>query len=141
MDAKEILKVLPHRYPMLLIDGVTECDDKERIVGFKNVSINEPYFQGHFPNDPIMPGVLQIESMAQLGGILMNRMFQSLGRIAYFMAIDDAKFRRIVRPGDRLHIEVVFKRARLGMSKVHGKITVDGELACEADLMFAYKPE
>lgn len=138
MEAKEILKTLPHRYPMLLVDRVVECDDKERIVAIKNLTFNEPFFQGHFPGDPIMPGVLQLEAMAQTGGILLNKLMGHHGRTAYFLAIDKARFRRIVRPGDQIRIEVLFQRARLGMSKVHGKVYVGDELASEADLMFGY---
>lgn len=141
MNIQEIMAILPHRYPILLIDRVLECDMKERIVGIKNVSANEPFFQGHFPGHPIMPGVLQLEAMAQLGGILMNKLFHSEGRVAYFMAIDGAKFRRIVVPGDQLRIEVVFKRARMGVAKVHGTCYVGDELASEAELMFGYKNE
>jgi beta-hydroxyacyl-ACP dehydratase FabZ len=139
MDINQILKVLPHRYPFLLVDRILECDMKERIVGLKNVTVNEPFFQGHFPGDPIMPGVLQLEAMAQVGGILMNTLHKNEGRIAYFMAIDNARFRRVVRPGDQLRIEVVFTRARLGMSKLHGRIHVGEDLASEADVMFAYQ--
>ena len=141
MNIQEIMAALPHRYPMLLIDRVLECDMKERIVGIKNVTANEPFFQGHFPGNPIMPGVLQLEAMAQLGGILMNKLFHSEGREAYFMAIDEAKFRRIIRPGDQVRIEVVFKRARLGVSKVHGTCHVGDELASEAELTFGYKKD
>jgi len=139
LEARDILKILPHRFPILLIDRVIECDDKERVVAIKNLTINEPFFQGHFPGDPVMPGVLQIEAMAQCGGVLVNRMVKKEGQIAYFLAIDNARFRRPCIPGDQLRIEVVFQRARLGMSKLHGRITVDGEVASEADLMFAYK--
>lgn len=139
METKDILKVLPHRYPMLLVDRVLECDGKERIVAIKNITFNEPYLQGHFPGDPIMPGVLQMEAMAQVAGILMSQLFQGNGRIAYFLAIDNARFRRVVRPGDQLRIEIQFLRARLGMSKVHGKAYVGDELTSEADLMFGYQ--
>ena len=141
MNIDEIMKILPHRYPMLLVDRIIECDMKERVVGIKNVSVNEPCFQGHFPGAPIMPGVLQLEAMAQVGGILMNKLFKSEGRIAYFLAIDKAKFRKVIRPGDQMRMEVVFKRARMGVSKLHGTITVDGVLATEAELMFGYKGE
>ena len=139
MEAKEILKILPHRYPMLLVDRVLECDGKERIVAVKNISFNEPFLQGHFPGDPIVPGVLQLESMAQAAGILMNQLFSAAGAVAYFLAIDNARFRNVVRPGDQMRIEVLFKRARMGMAKVHGTITVGDELASEADLMFGYR--
>ncbi len=141
LEAKDILKILPHRYPMLLVDRVLECDDKVRVVAIKNLTINEPFFQGHFPGDPVMPGVLQVEAMAQVGGVLVNRMLKKEGVIAYFLAIDNARFRRPCVPGDQLRIEVTFLRSRLGMSKLHGNITVNDELACEADLMFAYKAD
>jgi 3-hydroxyacyl-[acyl-carrier-protein] dehydratase len=123
---------------MLLIDRVLECDMKQRIVAIKNLSISDPCFQGHFPGDPIFPGVLQIEAMAQAGGILYNKAFGVEGRVAYFLAIDRARFRRVLRPGDQLRIEVTFVRARLGMTRMHGKITVGDELASEADIMFGY---
>ena len=141
MDINEIMKVLPHRYPMLLIDRVLECDLKTRIVGIKNVTINEPYFQGHFPGNPVLPGVLQLEAMAQLGGVLMNQLFNTQGRVAYFLAVDNARFRRIVRPGDQLRIEVTFQRARMGMSRLHGACYVGEELTSEADIMFGYGNE
>ncbi|MBW7908404.1 MAG: 3-hydroxyacyl-ACP dehydratase FabZ [Kiritimatiellae bacterium] len=138
ISSKEILQILPHRYPMLLVDRVIECDMKQRIVGIKNLTIAEPCFQGHFPGDPVFPGVLQLEAIAQVGGILANKAFGGEGRIAYFLAVDRARFRRIVRPGDQLRIEVEFQRARLGMSKMSGKVYVGDELACEADIMFGY---
>ncbi len=138
ISSKEILQILPHRYPMLLVDRVIDCDMKQRIVGIKNLTISEPCFQGHFPGDPIFPGVLQLEAIAQVGGILANKVFGSEGRIAYFLAVDKARFRRIVRPGDQLRIEVELQRARLAMLKMGGKIFVGDELACEADIMFGY---
>lgn len=139
LEAKEILAILPHRFPMLLVDRILECDDVGRVVGIKNLTINEPFFQGHFPGDPIMPGVLQIEAMAQVGGILVNRRMKREKQIAYFLAIDNCRFRRPCVPGDQLRIEVNFVRARMGMSRLHGVCTVNGEPASEADLMFAYK--
>ena len=139
MSTKEILQVLPHRFPMLLVDCIVECDGKNRVVGLKNVTFNEPFLQGHFPGDPIMPGVLQLEAMAQVAGILMSKLFNGNGRIAYFLAVDNARFRRVVRPGDQMRIEVDFLRARMGMSKVHGKVFVGEALASEADLMFGYQ--
>lgn len=138
-DTKQIMTILPHRFPMLLVDRVVESDGKERIVGVKNITYNEPFLQGHFPGDPIMPGVLQLEAMAQVAGILMSELFGSKGRIAYFLAVDNARFRRVVRPGDQLRIEIQFIRARMGMSRVHGKTFVGDELASEADLMFGYQ--
>lgn len=142
MDIDAIQKILPHRYPMLLVDRVLECDfEKLRIVAIKNVSANEPYLQGHFPNYMCMPGVLQLEAMAQVGGLLMSSMFKAHGRIAYFLSIDKARFRKVVRPGDVLHIEVQYQKARLKVSRMKGTITVDGELVSEAEMMFTYREE
>ncbi|MBU1694298.1 MAG: 3-hydroxyacyl-ACP dehydratase FabZ [Verrucomicrobia bacterium] len=139
LENEEILKILPHRYPMQLVDRILECDDKERVVGIKNLTANEPFFQGHFPGHPVMPGVLQLETMAQVAGVLLSRVLKQEGRIAYFLAIDNARFRKVVQPGDQLRIEVKFEKLRMGMAKVHGVCSVDGETACEADLMFAYR--
>ncbi len=139
MDVIEIMNTLPHRYPMLLVDRVLECDDKEYIVGIKNLTATEPYFQGHFPGDPIMPGVYQLESMAQVAGILINRISRAEGAIAYFLAVDNARFRKMLRPGDQLRIEVRMVRSRSKMWRVRGEVMVDGEVACEADLMFGRK--
>jgi len=137
VEIKEILEILPHRYPIVMVDRIIEIDyEQQRIVGLKNLAMNEPYFQGHFPGDPVMPGVLQLEAMAQVGGILLNKMTHHEGGIAYFLSVDNARFRDIARPGDQLRIEVVFNRLRLGMAKVHGKVTVDDRLISEADLMF-----
>jgi len=138
MELVDILKILPHRYPMLLVDRVLECDFKTRIVGMKNLTCNEPFFQGHFPDHPVMPGVLQIEAMAQVGGILLARLLQTEGTVAYFLSIDKAKFRRMLVPGDSIRIEVDILRIRLGMARVHGRITCEGEVASESDLMFGY---
>jgi 3-hydroxyacyl-[acyl-carrier-protein] dehydratase len=139
MDVVEIMKILPHRYPMLLVDRVLECDDKERIVGIKNLTATEQYFQGHFPDDPVMPGVFQLEAMAQVAGILINRISRAEGAIAYFLAVDNARFRKVLRPGDQLRIEVHMVRSRSKMWRVHGQVLVEGEVACEADLMFGRK--
>jgi 3-hydroxyacyl-[acyl-carrier-protein] dehydratase len=139
MDVMEIMQILPHRYPMLLVDRVLECDDKEYIVGIKNLTATEAYFQGHFPGDPVMPGVLQLEAMAQVAGILVNRVSKADGAIAYFLAVDKARFRKILRPGDQLRIEVRMTRSRATMWRVEGKILVEDEVACEAELMFGRK--
>jgi 3-hydroxyacyl-[acyl-carrier-protein] dehydratase len=139
MEITEILKTLPHRYPMLLVDRVLECDGKQKIVAIKNLTFNESFFQGHFPDDPVMPGVLQLEAMAQVGGILLNEILAKRRVIAYFLAVDNARFRRVVRPGDQLRIEVEYLRSRMGVAKIHGKIFVGQDLASEADLMFSYK--
>ncbi|MDZ4198191.1 MAG: 3-hydroxyacyl-ACP dehydratase FabZ [Kiritimatiellia bacterium] len=138
MELTDILKILPHRYPMLLVDRVLECDFKTRIVGIKNLTFNESFFQGHFPDHPVMPGVLQLEAMAQVGGILLNRVLKTEGEIAYFLSVDNAKFRKQLIPGDCMRIEVDILRIRLGIAKVHGRILCEGEVASESDLMFGF---
>ena len=136
LDAQEILKTLPHRYPMLLVDRILECDEQRRIVGLKNVSLNEPFFQGHFPGFPVMPGVLQLEAMAQTAGILMNRLLKEEERgVPYFMAIDKAKFRRVVRPGDQMRIEVEFLTLKKRVARFRAEVTVNGERASEAEML------
>ena len=139
MDIYAIMKTLPHRYPMLLVDRVLECDDEKHIVGMKNLTYNEPFFDVHFPDEAVMPAVLQLEALAQLGGILLNRITGNDLAIAYFLAVDKARFRRPCVPGDQLILEIELKRSRLRMARVHGTLKVDGVLACEADLMFGYK--
>jgi len=139
MDVNEILGILPHRYPFMLIDRITEMDiENQCIVGYKNLTFNEPFFQGHFPDEPIMPGVMQLEAMAQVAGILLNKVNEKEGEIAYFMAIDKAKFRRKVVPGDVLRMEVKVTRLRSRMAVVEGKSYVGDELASQAELMFGY---
>ncbi|OGV65404.1 MAG: 3-hydroxyacyl-[acyl-carrier-protein] dehydratase FabZ [Lentisphaerae bacterium RIFOXYA12_FULL_48_11] len=135
LSIDDIMKLLPHRYPMLLVDRIIECDDKKKIIGLKNVTVNEPFFQGHFPGVPVMPGVLQIEAMAQVGGILLNRVANIAGQIPYFMAIDKAKFRKVVKPGDQLRIEVEIINLRSRAVRLAGKVLVDGSLASEAELL------
>lgn len=139
MRINEIMGMLPHRYPLLLVDRVLESDGKSRIVGLKNLTATEPYFQGHFPGNPIMPGVYQLEAMAQLSGILVNMLSNRAGDIAYFLGVDNARFRKMLVPGDQLRIEIDMVRARATMWRVHGQILVDGDVACEADLMFGRK--
>ena len=135
MNTEDIMKLLPHRYPILLVDRVIECDDEKRIVAIKNVTANEPFFQGHFPGMPIMPGVLQLEAMAQVGGILLNRMTGTGGRIPYFMSIDKAKFRKVVRPGDQMRIVVEITNLRAKSAKFTGQAFVEDALVSEAELM------
>lgn len=137
IEANEILKILPHRYPFMLVDRIIECDNEKRIVGIKNVSFNEPYFQGHFPDQPVMPGVLQMEALAQVAGILLNKLFGGEGKISYFAAIDNARFRRPVVPGDQLRLEVDIIKAKPRLSKVHAKAFVGDQLVSSADLMFS----
>jgi beta-hydroxyacyl-ACP dehydratase FabZ len=131
----QILKILPHRYPFLLIDRVLELTD-DKVVALKNVTINEPYFQGHFPNVPVMPGVLQIEAMAQAGGVLASRaiQFDPATQVMLFMAIDAVKFRKAVVPGDQLHIEVVPLRKGT-IFKMKGEIKVDGTVVSSAEFL------
>ena len=135
-DSKDILGILPHRYPFVLVDRIVECNDKDYIVGIKNVAANEPYCQGHFPGMPIFPGVLQLEAMAQTAGILLNKVTKAEGKVAFYLGVDKAKFRRMVVPGDQIRMEIKFLKLRMGMAKVSGRALVDGELACEAVMMF-----
>ncbi len=135
-DSKDILGILPHRHPFILVDRIVECNDKDWIVGIKSVAANEPCFQGHFPGMPVFPGVLQLEAMAQTAGILLNKVMGAEGKIAFYLGVDGAKFRRMVVPGDQLRIEIKFLKLRMGMAKVAGRALVEGELACEATMMF-----
>jgi UDP-3-O-[3-hydroxymyristoyl] N-acetylglucosamine deacetylase / 3-hydroxyacyl-[acyl-carrier-protein] dehydratase len=135
LGIEEILKVLPHRYPFLLVDRVLELEPKKRIVGLKNVTINEPFFQGHFPGHPIMPGVLIIEAMAQVGGVLLMGEFSDVeSKVVYFMSLDNVKFRRPVKPGDQIRFEIDLTQIRGMVCKMHGVAKVDGEVVCEADM-------
>jgi 3-hydroxyacyl-[acyl-carrier-protein] dehydratase len=136
LDTNGIQAILPHRYPFLMVDAILEMERLKRIVGVKNVSINEGFFAGHFPGKPIMPGVLIIESMAQTGGLLLLQEVEDRDRkLLYFVAIDDARFRRPVLPGDQLRVEVNVLSWRSSFCKLEGKATVDGEIAAEATLM------
>jgi len=132
---EEILKILPHRYPMLLVDRIIECDGVKRIVGIKNLTFNEPFFQGHFPGAPVMPGVLQLEAMAQTGGILLNQVAGSAKKLPYLMSIDKAKFRKVVVPGDQMRITVEFMNVRSKIARFKGECSVDGVLASEAEIL------
>lgn len=140
VDINAIQKILPHRYPFLLVDRMLEVTEK-RVVGIKNVTINEPFFQGHFPGNPIMPGVLIIEAMAQAGGIGALNMKANLGKLAFFVSIDNARFRKPVVPGDVLRIEVDLLKMKLGMMKIHAIAKVGDDVAAEADLMCAFVDE
>jgi UDP-3-O-[3-hydroxymyristoyl] N-acetylglucosamine deacetylase/3-hydroxyacyl-[acyl-carrier-protein] dehydratase len=139
VDIKEIQSVLPHRYPFLLIDRVIERDGFRRAVGLKNVSINEPYFQGHYPGNPIMPGVLILEAMAQLAGVLLLRRLENTGKLAVMWAIDRVKLRGAVFPGDQLRLEVETLRFRENMGSVYGKAMVAGKLVAEAQFTFTMR--
>ena len=133
---EDILKILPHRHPFLMVDRIVECNGKDRIVGVKCVAMNEPCFQGHFPGKPVFPGVLQLEAMAQTAGVLLNVLAGAEGQLAYYLGVDKAKFRRQVVPGDVLRMECTVLRARMGMYRVAGRTFVGGDLACEAEMMF-----
>lgn len=138
MDIHQILKKLPHRYPILLVDRVLEIDSGKRIKALKNVTINEPFFEGHFPHRPVMPGVLMLEALAQAAAILS---FETLGKtpddktVYYFAGIDGARFKRPVEPGDQLVLDVTLDRAKAGIFKYTAKALVGDELAVEAELM------
>jgi len=142
MDITQIMKYLPHRYPFLLVDRVVELVPNERIVALKNITMNEPQFPGHFPNHPVMPGVLMIEALAQAAGLLA---FKSGGAevgpntVIYFVGIDGARFKRPVVPGDQLRMEAQILKVTRGIWKFATKATVDGQLACEAELMCTLK--
>ena len=136
MDITDVMRVLPHRYPFLLVDRVVSNDGEKRCVGVKNVSINEWYFQGHFPGHPVMPGVLQVEAMAQVGSILLLRNPEYAGRIGYFMSADGVKFRKPVVPGDALFIEVEVTVRKKMLLKCKGRCLVNGEVVSEAEIMF-----
>ena len=134
----EIMKLLPHRYPFLLVDRILEFEPGRRIVGLKNVTINEPFFQGHFPGAPVMPGVLIIEAMAQVGAVSIYYDLPDRDRkLVYFTGIENAKFRRPVVPGDQLRLEMEELNRRSNFGKMQGRVTVDGKLVAEAVALFA----
>lgn len=140
MDVKEIMEILPHRYPFLMVDRLLEVEPGKRAVGLKNVTINEPHFTGHYPGHPIMPGVLILEAMAQVCGALWLSQEGLAGRLPLFAGIDGARFRRPVVPGDQLIIEVEVDRAKAGIVKAKARAKVEGQLAAEAELTFASTP-
>ena len=144
MDIYELLKYLPHRYPVLMIDRVKECEPGKRIVAIKNVSANEPHFQGHFPGRPIMPGVLILEAMAQAAGVLVfsaqGTVQQSERSVYYYVGIDNARFKKPVVPGDQLEVEVVIQRALRGIGKFGCVARVGGETVAEATILCSVRP-
>lgn len=140
LDIHEILKHLPHRYPFLLIDRVLEYVPESHLIGIKNVTHNEPYFPGHFPQRPVMPGVLILESLAQATGILAFKTIQRIpdeNTLYYFVGIDNARFKRPVEPGDQLHLKVEYIKRMRGIWKFNSLATVDGETVCAAEIMCA----
>lgn len=134
LNIEEIVKIIPHRFPFLLIDRVTEINGVESIKGYKNISANEIFFQGHFPNHPVFPGVLILEAMAQLGAVLILKRFPEDKRMAYYAGIDNAKFKHLVVPGDKLELSAKILRDRGGFVIMEGKAYVDGNLVAEAIL-------
>ena len=136
LDSRAIQEILPHRYPFLLVDKIIELEPRVRIVGIKQVTINEYFFQGHFPDAPVMPGVLQIEALAQVGAILALREFEDReNKIPYFSGIENARFRRPVVPGDTLVLEVTAIRIGSRVQKMRGEAKVDGQITAEAEIM------
>jgi 3-hydroxyacyl-[acyl-carrier-protein] dehydratase len=145
LDINEILKLLPHRYPFVLVDRILSCEPGVRIRGLKNVSINEHFFAGHFPNFPVMPGVLILEAMAQTMGILAFKTMEardvapSANKIFYFAGVDNVRFKKPVTPGDQLEIEVTLIKMKSDVIKAEASVFVKDELACSAELMGVYK--
>ena len=140
MDIDQIMKLLPHRFPFLLVDRVTEYIPGQYAKGYKNVSVNEPFFCGHFPEIPVMPGVLQIEALAQLSGAMVLTMPEHKDKLALFAGIDNARFKKIVRPGDKFEMTSELIKVKGPVAKAHAKATVDGQLAVEADLIVSLLP-
>jgi 3-hydroxyacyl-[acyl-carrier-protein] dehydratase len=135
MDIQAIRDILPHRYPMLLVDRIEELEE-ERVVGIKNVTINEPFFNGHFPDFPVMPGVLIIEAMAQVAGVLvLSQIPDRHNKLVLLAGVDQAKFRKPVRPGDQLRIEMKIARRKASVAKMYGTATVDGAVVAEAEML------
>ena len=142
LDINDVLKLMPHRYPFLLVDRVLELEPGVRISAIKNVTANEPFFQGHFPEHPVMPGVLMIEALAQAAAVLTYVTLKTSypeGTLFYFAGIDGARFKRPVGPGDQLRLEVTMDRVKRGVGKFTGRALVDGEVVCETEMMCALR--
>lgn len=137
LDAQQIQALIPHRYPFLLVDRILEIEEGVRAIGLKQVTINEWFFQGHFPGEPIMPGVLIVEALAQVGAVALLSLPANQGKIGLFAGIDGVRFRRPVRPGDTLRLEVTLTKQRGPIGKGEGKATVDGQLAASGEFTFA----
>ncbi|WP_077619858.1 3-hydroxyacyl-ACP dehydratase FabZ [Bacillus sinesaloumensis] len=136
-DINQIKEIIPHRYPFLLVDRILEMEEGKRALGIKNVTANEEFFNGHFPDYPVMPGVLIVEALAQVGAVAMLSKEENKGRLAFFAGIDNCRFKKQVVPGDQLRLEVEITRLRGSIGKGKGTATVDGELVCETEIMFA----
>ncbi|WP_141430986.1 3-hydroxyacyl-ACP dehydratase FabZ [Bacillus sp. 03113] len=137
LDIKQIKEIIPHRYPFLLVDRILEVVEGQKAVGIKNVTANEEFFNGHFPDYPVMPGVLIVEALAQVGAVAMLKKEENKGRLAFFTGIDNCRFKKQVVPGDQLRLEVEMTRVRGSIGKGKGTATVDGEIVCEVEIMFA----
>ena len=137
LTIEEIKEIIPHRYPFLLVDRILELEPLKRGVGIKNVTANEPFFQGHFPNKPVMPGVLLLEAMAQVGGVSLLYPDENRGKIAYFAGMEGVKFRKPVVPGDQVRMEAEVTRLRGSVGKVRAEAFAEGQLVAEAEFMFA----
>lgn len=140
LSTQQLQAILPHRYPFLMVDRMLEIEAGKRAVGLKNVSANEEFFNGHFPGYPVMPGVLIVEALAQVGATAVLQLEGNKGRLAFFTGIDNCRFKRQVVPGDQLRLEVELTKLRGSMGKGHAIATVDGEIACECDILFALGP-